>query len=99
MKEESEMEKRRTSYIRIFLMIAILAMAVPITAQAQVPMLINYQGMVTNNKGKPLDGSYLFNFYLYSQDTGGTAFWTEQQSVLVIKGIFNVQQPRLTNTI
>jgi len=36
------------------------------------------------------DGSYKLTFKLYDVETGGTALWSETQSVLVSKGIFSV---------
>ncbi len=58
---------------------------------AQVPRLINYQGMLTDpNTGERLSGAYSISFSIYSVATGGTALWTESQSVIAHNGLFNV---------
>ena len=57
---------------------------------AQVPQLINYQGVLTNpDTGERLAGTYSMTFSIYSVETGGTAIWTETQDVTVQNGIFN----------
>ena len=56
----------------------------------QSPM-INYQGKVTDSSGNPVNGTVSIHFSIYSQETGGTALWTETQSSVVVEnGIFNV---------
>lgn len=85
------MKKRKKSFLKILLLIATISLSFFIKVQAQVPMLINYQGMLTDNFGTPLEGSQLINFYLFSQEIEGTALWTEQQSVELSAGVFNVQ--------
>ncbi len=55
-----------------------------------VPMTINYQGKLTDPNGNILNGEYRINFSLFNTDTNGTAFWSEQQTVTVINGIYNV---------
>jgi len=58
---------------------------------ASVPTVMNYQGRLTNSAGQPVtDGSYQLVFNLYSVSTGGTAVWTETQSVQLTGGIFSV---------
>ena len=43
----------------VLLMVVIIAFLFPLLALAQVPMLINYQGKLTNQDGSPLeDGIY-----------------------------------------
>jgi len=57
--------------------------------QAAVPGQVSYQGMLTDDVGMPLEGTYSVHFYLY--DAVGTLVWDEQQSVVVTDGIYNVQ--------
>jgi hypothetical protein len=57
--------------------------------QAAVPGQISYQGMLTDDVGMPLYGTYSVRFYLY--DAVGTLVWEEQQDVVVTDGIYNVQ--------
>lgn len=61
-----------------------------------VPTTINYQGQLTDDLGDPLpDGTYDMWFYLFDSETGGNQLWNspdgEQQTVIVNKGIYNVQ--------
>ena len=55
-----------------------------------IPAKISYQGVLTDNNGSPLTGSYNMDFGLYNASSGGTELWTESQTVPVINGIFNV---------
>jgi len=58
---------------------------------AGIPKLINYQGMLTDNSGNPLDGSYSIIFKIYNAESSGTKKWEEtQSSVSVANGLFNV---------
>ena len=58
---------------------------------AGIPHLIHYQGMLTDDVGSPLNGSYDLTFSIYSVSSGGTAVWTEVHSgVSVDGGLFNV---------
>ncbi|HEX7400595.1 MAG TPA: hypothetical protein VF369_00325, partial [candidate division Zixibacteria bacterium] len=58
---------------------------------AGVPQLINYQGMLTDNSGTPLNGTYSIIFKIYNAESAGTKRWEETQSgVLVSNGLFNV---------
>jgi hypothetical protein len=75
--------------IAIAVLAAVLGMIAP--ARAQTPNLMNYQGVLKDNLGNPLTGSYSITFRLYDVATGGTALWTETQpSVSVANGLFSV---------
>ncbi len=57
----------------------------------QVPSRISYQGVLSDNNGKPVpDGFYTIQFSLYQSPTGGILMWSEQDDVQTSKGIFNV---------
>jgi len=59
-------------------------------ASAAIPKYINFQGKLTDSDGNPAaDGTYTVTFRLYDVETGGTALWTEEQSVTVTSSIFN----------
>ncbi len=61
------------------------------SAQAVGPQLINYQGVLTNDQGQPLDGSYNLTFKIYGAASGGTALWTETLTAVVVdEGLFSV---------
>ena len=60
-------------------------------ALAGIPKLINYQGMLTDDSGTPLNGSYTIAFKIYNAESGGTQRWEETQTgVSVTNGLFNV---------
>jgi len=60
------------------------------TLQAQIPRTLSYQGVLTDNAGKPRpDGSYTFTFRFYTSPTGGTAIWSESKSLPVKNGLFS----------
>ena len=58
---------------------------------AEIPRFINYQGMLTDNSGEPLDGIFDMFFRIYNASSGGDKRWEENHSaVSVEKGLFNV---------
>jgi len=60
------------------------------TLHAQIPRTLSYQGVLTDNAGKPRpDGSYSFTFRFYTSPTGGTAIWSESKSLPVKSGLFS----------
>lgn len=62
-----------------------------LNTQAEIPKLINYQGKLTTAEGTCVDTTFLMQFSIYSDNTGGDPLWTETQpSVRVKDGIFNV---------
>ena len=67
--------------------------------QAVVPTVINYQGVLTDNTGKVLTGTYSFSFSL-SSGTGPTG-WSETYSgsnaITVQNGLYSVQLGSLNN--
>jgi hypothetical protein len=78
---------------KIFLAVALIISAVFLASFSvwAVPALINYQGKLTNLDDCAQDGSHQMVFSLYPTETGGTAIWSEQQTVAVTGGIYNVQ--------
>ena len=81
-------------------MVALLAVWVGIfagAAQAQTgfpPSLMSYQGFLVDANGSALAPNNPINFSvvfrIYATSTGGTALWTESQTVTVDKGNFSV---------
>jgi hypothetical protein len=58
---------------------------------AEIPHLINYQGMLTDNGGTPLSGDFDLTFTIYDAPTNGTALWTETHTAVPVEnGLFNV---------
>jgi hypothetical protein len=58
---------------------------------AQVPLRINYQGVLTNPGGTPINTTVSLAVSLYDVAAGGAALYTETQTVAVSNGIFNMQ--------
>jgi len=57
---------------------------------AQIPRTISYQGILTDMQGTAVpDGSYNLTFKLYDAAAGGSALWTETQTLTVTAGVFN----------
>jgi len=63
---------------------------------AAVPNLINYQGVLTDSSGTPVNGTVSMVFSIYSVPTGGSALWFETQNVSVTDGIFSVNLGEVT---
>jgi len=56
-----------------------------------VPGMVTYQGKLANPDGAPVDnGTYTIQFSIYDVTSGGTALWSETQSVLITDGVYNV---------
>jgi hypothetical protein len=57
-------------------------------ARATAPDLIPVQGVLLDSAGDPVDTTVSAVFSIYTTETGGTALYTETQSVLVEDGLF-----------
>ncbi len=55
-----------------------------------VPAKINYQGYLTGSGGTPINATVPIVFSLYNTASGGTALWSETQTVVVASGIYSV---------
>ncbi|MFH2036654.1 MAG: hypothetical protein ABIJ45_09650 [Candidatus Zixiibacteriota bacterium] len=78
-------------FIKAFLTLFIILISV-VSALAEVPGMINYQGRLTDPSGDPVpDGNYTINFRLYNVSSAGTAFWSESHTdVTITDGMFNI---------
>ncbi len=86
------MKHRRTNLFIVYLPVLLLVLiGSPFKAFSEVPKQINYQGYLTNDVGSPVEGDIQMVFSIYDVPTAGTALWWEDQTVLVINGIYNVQ--------
>lgn len=64
---------------------------------AYTPSTVGFEGQLADSSGSPVtDGAYSVTFRLYSQASGGTALWTETQSVDVADGLYSVQLGTVT---
>jgi hypothetical protein len=61
-------------------------------AGSQIPQTLNYQGLLTNPSGQPLDvpAGIPMKFALFDMPTSGSPLYSESQVVPVDKGVFNV---------
>ena len=77
---------------RLFSHLMLVILLTALTAMAQIPQTISYQGMLTDTEGTSVsDGDYSILFNLYNVPTGGSPLWTETQTVTLSDGVFNVQ--------
>lgn len=62
------------------------------SATAGVPKMINYQGRLTDNEGKPFDTTVSMTFTIYDDSTAGAeSKWSEvHPSITVTNGLFNI---------
>lgn len=60
------------------------------TSLADVPQLINFQGKLYDSQANPLTGKYEITFRIYDIDEGGTALWTETDSVSCDEGLYSI---------
>ncbi|MDH7481371.1 MAG: hypothetical protein QHH26_05255 [Armatimonadota bacterium] len=86
---------RIPSFCLFTVLLALAASSV--TAQA-VPNAISYQGKLTDSTGQIVpDGDYQIQFKLYSEASGGTAFWTStKKTVRTSGGVFTTEIEPIT---
>lgn len=80
------MKKTIMSLISFLLVSAFLS----VTVFAQVPQKLNYQGYLADASGIPVTETVAITFAIYDVATGGSALWTETQTVNVLTGKFSV---------
>jgi hypothetical protein len=75
-----------------FLFILFISLIIfPTILFAEVPKMMNYQGILTDSKGVIVpDGKYKIVFRIYSTKTGGNPLWEEEREVEVKSGLFNL---------
>jgi len=77
----------------LFFIVACVLILCWVSIQADIPKLINYQGMLTQSDGAtPVqDGTYDLGFKIYGSESGTDSLWWEYHSgVQVTNGLFNV---------
>ncbi len=69
--------------MRRFPSLLILCLLIAVSAIAEVPVTITYQGRLTDASGTPVaDGNYTLDFALYDAASGGTLLWSETGDVV-----------------
>ena len=70
--------------MKTILIILAVVMLAAVPASAQIPRLVNYQGVLTDDMGAVVsDGSYNMTFRLYDAPSGGSHLWEETIAVNV----------------
>jgi hypothetical protein len=91
---QTKLEERMKKLLILLALGAIWVMVLVFSGSfvtAAVPHLINYQGMLTNNLGDPLNETPDITFEIWNAPSGGIRRWWEIQSnVPVTNGLFNV---------
>jgi len=70
--------------------VLVVAFALPFALAERPPQFMNYQGVLRNAAGTPLDGSYSMTFRFYPALTGGQSILANEQQVQVTDGLFSV---------
>ncbi|WP_295393208.1 hypothetical protein [uncultured Thiodictyon sp.] len=79
-----------TTTLRSLLFTISLALGAMQLAVGAVPRTLTYQGTLTDGAGQAVTGSKTIQFSLYTTETGGTAFWTETQTLTLVAGRLSV---------
>jgi Stigma-specific protein, Stig1 len=74
-------------WLRSALFAALVGMCCP--ALAEPPVIIPYQGYITDSAGQPLNGMVGVTFALYGVPSGGAATWTDTEMLTVSAGVFS----------
>lgn len=69
----------------------------PTLALAQVPAKLSYQGRLLSNDGRPLSGPVSVSFSIFASAQGGTALWSETQTLGLADGYYAAQLGDVTN--
>jgi len=80
------MKKSESLLTALFLLLLIGS-----SVSADVPQLISFQGVLTDDAGNLFDTTLAITFTIYYEETGGLTLWTETHpSVIVRDGLFDV---------
>jgi hypothetical protein len=73
------------------LLCVLLVLAIALTSGANIPRTMNYQRILRDADGTLVaDGNYEITFGIYDASTGGTALWTDAETLTVEDGVVNV---------
>jgi hypothetical protein len=82
---------KKQTFLGIFGLTVFVSLVMAGICLAAVPGEINYQGVLTDAAGAPLDGTYTMAFGIYDEETFGTLEWSESHAdVTVNNGVYNV---------
>lgn len=72
-------------------LVILACVVISLPSLGAVPQLLSYQGQLNQSNGQPVNGALSITFLIYDLPTGGSAIWTETQTVNVSNGVFGVQ--------
>ena len=76
---------------KVFWVVTLVTLLCSLSAEAQVPHLMRYQGVLLDHSGQPLEGVHTLNFRIYDAASGGNLLWAEGQTgIPVTQGSFSV---------
>ncbi len=82
---------RNSRLLLILLILLPLLLIFNFSAIADVPQLISFQGVLTDDIGKVLDTTLPITFTIYYDEAGGLPIWTETYPLITVRsGLFNV---------
>lgn len=86
------------THVRKAAVLALLALlALPSIGGAQVPGQVDFQGLLLDAAGDPVNGLVDLDFALFDVDTGGSALWSELHTdVSVVDGVYDVALGSIT---
>jgi len=81
----------RLSVLVLAVLMVLSLAASAFAADGGIPHLINYQGMLTNDAGSPLNGNFSLTFRIFDAPSAGNQEWGEtQNNIPVENGLFCV---------
>lgn len=76
--------------IRTVILTLSLVAALCVSASAETPNLVHYQGSLTDSVGVAVtDGNYAVTFRVFDQSAGGIELWIENTNQATVNGLFN----------
>ena len=75
----------------LYLLLVVVVGMTTATLYADVPKMINYQGVLTDLDGEPLNTTVNMEFAIYDDSLGGTPIWSElHESVVTTNGRISI---------
>src|SRR5205085_1823810 len=68
----------------------------PARAQSPAPKTIGFMGVLNSTNGQHQNGPVTLTLSLYTAPTGGTALWSENQTVTATNGLFSTSLGSVT---
>ncbi len=79
---------RRTITLKLTVF-SVFILTLGLTAHAQVPDSLSYQGYLTDSSGQAQVEPLVIKFSIYAVETGGVPLWTDNQDVFPTEGLFS----------